>query len=263
MRSIKTLIICTALFLAQKIEPMSAEDIIIVEVTAKDVGLTIKSESTYNRNLEQRTKFRRADIGFLQDAFPRARFIFVDMWFPDLLNNETDAELSKILQNNSNVTMSGIGIHEGMFELTHPEFKNSVPEVGHIFFYTNDPKVLKIPPILCSDNQYAFYDLDKCPTRSRLRHVAIIAAEGFLRTRLKHDVNVTYNVPREDFGRFKRINLSEYKASPGLINDKLVILVNKPTPSSDTHKITKKRKLSGSEIMAELILMFSKLLPPQ
>ena len=237
--------------------PMSFQDIVIVEISAKDLGLKIKSESAYHKNPKHRTQFRQANIEFLREAIPRARFIFIDMWYPDLLENDTDTALSEVLRTGKNLTLSGIGNFEGKTELTHPLFKGSVAEVGHIFFYNDNPKLFQFPPILCSDPQFQLHQIEQCPENAKIRHVAIIAAEGYLDKRLKHEKKGTYDVPKSAFSRFLRISLAEFKADPDYINDKLVILINKPLPHMDVHKTIKNKKLTGSEIIAEMILIFA------
>lgn len=243
--------------------PMSFKDIVIVEISAKDLGLKIRSESEYYRSLKYRTLFRQANIDFLREAIPRARFILIDMWYPDLLNNDTDKGLLEILRSSKNITMSGIGKFRNKTELAHPLFRSAVTEVGHIFMYDDDPKVFQVLPVLCGAPQLYFDQVEQCPENSKLRHVSIIAAEGYLSQRLKHANKGTYNIPREYFSEFLRISLTEFQADPAYIEDKLVILINKPLPHMDVHKTIKGKTLTGSEILAELILLFANNLPTE
>ena len=248
--------------LAILILPLSAEqlrrdDIIIVEITAQDLGLKIHSMQSYHENPELRGKFRKATADFILAAATKARFLMLDIWYSDLLGSPVDQELIKAISSTKKITLASAGFYKNKIEPTLRDFREAVPELGHVLLNDREQAVFYVNPVLCADGADYNTSPTECAPERRERHIGLVAAEGFLGKKLKHPTDGSFKFPRHYFRGFKRITYSKFMQDTDLINDKLVIVVVKPMANLDMHKITKGKKITGSEILAETVLIYA------
>ena len=246
-------------YLSTGLFPISArdleyDDILIVEIRAKDLGLKIKSDAAYQKNVAQRSMFRKALADFISEANTRAGFILVDAWFPDLFNNDSEKALLEALRSRPNITIGGGSRPDK--EYTHPVFKATVPRVGHVLYYGDDPKTVTFFNVYCSDWENPVRSIANCPPDKKEPDIALIALEGFLGEKLSYPEDGFLEIPRNLIMEFPRISYTEFKKNPAIVADKLVIVVNKSTPSADMHKLIKGKKISGSELIATSIFAY-------
>ncbi len=229
------------------------DDILIVEIRATDLGLKIKSNAAFQKNMAQRSIFRKAMADFILAANTRARFILVDAWFPDLFNNDSEKALLEALRSKPNITIGGGSRPDK--EYTHPIFKAAVPRVGHLLYYGSDPKTVTFFSTYCSDWENPKLPAD-CPPDKKEPDIAIIALEGFLDEKLSYSEASNIEIPRDLIMEFPRVSYTEFKKNPEIVKDKLVIMVTKSTPNADMHTLVKGKKISGSELVASSILAY-------
>jgi len=179
------------------------EDILIVEIRAADLNLKVKSDAAFQKNVEQRSKFRKAIADFISEANSRARFIIVDAWFPDMIDEDSDKTLLTALKSNPNITVGGGSKRDK--EYTHPLSKAAVPRVGHLIYYHLDPKNLVFFAVYCSDWENPKRPLAVCPAEKKEPDIALIALEGFLGEKLKYSENGFIEIPRDLIIEFPQI----------------------------------------------------------
>ena len=240
-------------------EPISYNDIVVLEIRATDLGLKIKSDAEYQKNLKLRKVFRKKIIEFLPKITQSARFVLIDMWFPDLIDQKLDKQLASIFIENKNLTVA-----EGDYnwnEHTNAFFSKHILETGHIFIdYTSDFE-FGFYMNICTHWPLFYEPLSKCPKAAIRRHIALIAAEGFLGYKLAHPDSGAYVWQRAQMVPFKRISLTDYKSNPEQINGKLVLFISRSTDDVDLHKWQGKYYITGSEILANVILGFARQFP--
>ncbi|MDX1960679.1 MAG: hypothetical protein SFU98_19055 [Leptospiraceae bacterium] len=248
-------------FLTLEARPIESEEIIVVDITSKDIGLDLKSQEEYFKNRFHRDAFRLAMADFLDIAHNKAKFIVIDMWFPDLINLPGEEALMKKLKLSTNVTIASGGIYKQKYEITHPKFATLVQEMGHILLNADDPEHLIFSPTLCGVGTNLPSPKLPCAKHLLQKHIALLAAEKYLGKELLFEPGDYVVMNRENFKPFLRINFSTFKKNPKIIQDKLVILINRPFPNIDMFKIHGKKNISGSEILAMMIVFYSVKLP--
>ena len=238
-------------------KPIRPEKIIIVEITPKDVGIYPKSIEEYHSNQAYRDSFRRASADFLMLAQKNAKFILVDMWYPDVLDMPSDESLLTALRLSSNITFAAGGPHKQKYEKSHPKFVEAVPEIGHILFNDDNPLTFAFWPTLCAEGADWPTTKHPCPKQFLQKHIALLAAEKFLGVELFFEPGGFFEIPRNYSKRFRRITYSDFKKSPKVTEGKLVILINKPLPNVDMFDIPGQKRISGSELLAMMVVLYS------
>lgn len=251
----------TLMISALAARPIKPEEIIIVEITAEDVGLKVKSAEEYDTNRSHRDSFRRVSADFLTLAQKKAKFILVDMWYPDLLDMPSDESIMTALRISSNITIAAGGPFKKKYEKTHQKIAATISEMGHILLNAEDAFSFVFYPSLCAENNDWPTTKHPCPEKFLQKHIALIAAEKYLGVELSFKRGSYFEIPRIFFKKFQRITYSDFKRTPKIIEGKLVILINKPLPSMDMFDIPNQEKLSGSEILAMMVILYSKYFP--
>ena len=238
--------------------PINPQEIIIVEITSQDVGLELKSEEEYDTNRLYRHAFRTASAEFLNIAQRKSKFVLIDMWYPDLLDMPSDESLLAALNLAPNITFAAGGPYKQKYEKSLSKFAEAIPEMGHILMNGEDPSVFYFFPTLCTEDSDWPNNKYPCPEKFQQKHIALLAAEKYLQVEFSFEPGGIFQVPRKQFKRFRRVNYSSFKKNPRVIDNKLVILINKPLPDTDMFEIPGQAKISGSEILAMMIVFYSK-----
>ncbi|AFM14151.1 hypothetical protein [Turneriella parva] len=238
-------------------KPIKPQDIIIVEITSQDVGVRLKSVEEYDTNRLVRHAFRTASAEFLRRAQGKSKFILIDMWYPDLLEMPSDESLLAALKLSPRITFASGGPHNQRFEKSLSHFAEAIPEMGHILLNAEDPSVFFFFPTLCTEDSDWPANKHPCPVKFQQKHIALLAAEKYLGIELSFEPGSIFWVPRNEFKRFHRITYSSFKKNPKVIDNKLVILISKPFPHTDMFDIPGRGRISGSEILAMMIVFYS------
>lgn len=163
------------------------DSILIVEISGADLGISVRNDEEYQRNPELRIQGRKAISEAIELSVASARYVILNICFPDRLDDATDQALAKILKSSKKITLlSGSRSHR---EYTEDLFAKSVPEMGHFIFFADDPKFLKFNHTVCDDWELNLFAGSLCPAGHLIRNIALIGLEGYFGNKLLNPHN--------------------------------------------------------------------------
>ena len=240
------------------------EDIIIVHLTGSDIGKTFSSEEGA---FKERALFGPKMAEFIEYAGKHARFLIIDNFFSKYEKSDHDDLIVSALKSTKRVTLPAIQyVSPQNLKLRTPrEFLTSVPYAGHgAGARANPPTGEKteltyyyVPGYFCDGTSAEFIPVEKCEKTNLRKHTAMLAVEGFLNVSLHPSIDIAYWLPLETFESFKTYTVKEFEANKGIIHNKLVIFQKLPLATTNTFKKADGKFISGSEILANLIMLFS------
>jgi|JI10StandDraft_1071094.scaffolds.fasta_scaffold554791_1 hypothetical protein len=248
---------------------INRDDIVIVLLTGNDIN---KSFATEEEALTNRALFAHQMTTFIQYARKHAKFLVIDNFFQKYVKTDSDDLIVGALKQNKNVTLPAVQFipNKNIHLRTPPEFLDSVPLAGHGIGYRADPptgqktplKYYYIPGFFCDRDSGDFFVLENCNKKDLRKHTAIIAAEGFLGEEINAPLDIAYWLPLETLENFQTYTTKEFEKDKTLIHKKIVIYQKRALPTVDVLKRSDGSCISGAEILANLILIFSQDFPP-
>ena len=248
---------------------INREDIVIVLLTGNDIN---KSFATEAEALTNRALFAPKMTTFIQYASKHAKFLVIDNFFQKYIKSDSDDLIVGALKQNTNVTLPAVQYlsNKNILLRTATEFLAGVPHAGHGVGYRANPptgqksqlKYYYIPGYFCDTDSGDFFLLDKCRKKELKKHTAIIAAEGFFGKEINPPLDIAYWLPLETLENFKTYTMKEFENDKSLVHKKIVIFQKRALPTVDVLKRSDGSNISGAEILANLILIFSQDFPP-
>ena len=245
------------------------EDIVIVLLTGDDIG---KSFATEEQAFANRALFAPKMAAFIQYASQHSKFLVIDNFFPKYVKNDSDDLIVSALKQNRNVTLPALQYlsNQNRRLKTPAEFLSSVPVAGHGVGYRAEPptgkksklKYYYIPGYFCDTDSVNFVAPDKCRKNALRKHTAIIAVESFIGKEINAPLDIAYWLPLETLENFKAYTINEVESNNNLIQNKIVIFQKRTLPTVNVLHRVDGSTISGAEILANLILIFSHDFPP-
>ncbi len=237
---------------------IATKDILIVEITDADLGLKITAEPEYRRMIPL---FRTSLTKFLTDLGPLARYVLIHMTLSSHEKNDIDHNLRDAIQKLPRKTL----IYGNLLKrkMTHKFFSSAVAEMGHVEFAEADEMTWLFYPSICDrDNVNSDNEPGDCPENKIRRDIALIAAEGYAGKKITTKLADSIAYEKWRLKGLSRITYTKATQSPELLKDKLIIIINQPTPDSDMHDLMGDSKISGSEILGNRVLFYNELAAP-